>query len=314
MGGFQSNFAQPAFSPAMQSKGKEPMTEQFDEAAFERAFDMAKEDMMVDATPASAVENAQAERADESLSFDQSQTAADMSRESHQLHQNEVLHGLNDQHQPLDMQDRFLPEEVLREGQQESQQSTRESDDALAATAQELLEKVENNQTDKFKNSQFLSLMRKLRDREVKVEGDKMVETTNTASTSTADLPLNSVSAPRFNNSEQIPRHEQDLDANRHRRLSLGLDSGAWAEPVNPADGSDVVNLLSQPGLPGGEPSTPLSLESESDASNLNFGDDMERRRLSAMWHSMLPNSGPDRRTHSARAEESGLGGPAFTA
>lgn len=177
MGGFQSNFAQPAFSPAMQSKGKEPMTEQFDEAAFERAFDMAKEDMMVDATPASAVENAQAERADESLSFDQSQTAADMSRESHQLHQNEVLHGLNDQHQPLDMHDRFLPEEVLREGQQESQQSTRESDDALAATAQELLEKVENNQTDKFKNSQFLSLMRKLRDREVKVEGDKMVET-----------------------------------------------------------------------------------------------------------------------------------------
>jgi len=98
---------------------------------------------------------------------------------------------------------------------------------------------------------------------------------TNTASTSTADLPLNSASAPRFNNSEQIPRHEQDLDANRHRRLSLGLDSGAWAEPIVPEDGSEVVNLLSQPGLPGGEPSTPLSLEPESDASNLNFGDDM---------------------------------------
>ena len=167
MGGFQSNIAQPAFSPAMQSKGKEPMTEQFDEAAFERAFDMAKEDMMVDATPASAVENMQAE----------SQTAADMSKESHQLHQNEVLQNLNDPHRPLDMQDRLLPEEIVRERQQEPQQSTRESDDALAATAQELLEKVENNQTDKFKNSQFLSLMRKLRDREVKVEGDKMVET-----------------------------------------------------------------------------------------------------------------------------------------
>lgn len=167
MGGFKSNFAQPAFTPAMQSKGKEPMTEQFDEAAFERAFDMAKEDMMVDAAPASAVEDLQAE----------SQTTADMSKESHQLHQNEVLQSLNDQHQPLDMQDRLLPEEVIREGQREPQQSTRESDDALAATAQELLEKVENNQTDKFKNSQFLSLMRRLRDREVKVEGDKMVET-----------------------------------------------------------------------------------------------------------------------------------------
>lgn len=170
MGGFQSNFAQPAFSPAMQSKGKEPMTEQFDEAAFERAFDMAKEDMMVDLTPVSVEEDVQAERAE--------QTTADMSSESHQLHQNEVLQNLNDQHQPLDnMQNHLLPEEVIREGQQEPHQSTRESDDALAATAQELLEKVENNQTDKFRNSQFLGLMRKLRDREVKVEGDKMVET-----------------------------------------------------------------------------------------------------------------------------------------
>jgi len=87
------------------------------------------------------------------------------------------------------------------------------------------------------------------------------VSQTKTASTSTADHPLNSASALRFNNSEQIPRHEQDLDANRHQ---------PFAE-----DGSDVVNLLSQPGLPGGEPSTPLSLEPESDASNLNFGDDM---------------------------------------
>jgi hypothetical protein len=103
------------------------------------------------------------------------------------------------------------------------------------------------------------------------------VSQTNTASTSTADLPLNSVSAPRFNNSEQIPRHEQDLDANRHRRLSLGLDSGA------PEDGSEVVNLLSEPGLPGGEPSTPLSLEPESDASNLNFGDDMGMSNSSAL-------------------------------
>jgi hypothetical protein len=74
---------------------------------------------------------------------------------------------------------------------------------------------------------------------------------TTTASTSTADLPLNSTSA-RVNTTQQIPRHEQDLDANRHQPIA--------------EDGADVVNLLSQPGLPGGEPSTPLSLEPESAA------------------------------------------------
>ena len=124
-----------------------------------------------------AAENTQAERAGESMSFEESQTTADMSKESHQLHQNEVLQGLNGPHHPLDMQNNSLAEEVLRKAEQEPHQNTREGDDALAATAQELLEKVEHNQTDKFRNSQFLGLMRKLRDREVKVEGDKMVET-----------------------------------------------------------------------------------------------------------------------------------------
>merc|ERR1712072_720534 len=61
-----------------------------------------------------------------------------------------------------------------------------QDDDALAATAEELLNKVEHNKTDKFKNSQFLGLMRKLRDREVKVEGDQMVETTPSSSSSAA--------------------------------------------------------------------------------------------------------------------------------
>ena len=66
--------------------------------------------------------------------------------------------------------------------EQVGSQDRGEDDDALAATAEELLQKVEHNQTEKFKNSQFLTLMRKLRDREVKVEGDKMVETSNVRS------------------------------------------------------------------------------------------------------------------------------------
>ena len=151
--------------------------EQFDEAAFERAFDMAKEDMMVDET--SAAEELSAKQHEEAAAT----ATAQMSQESHQLNQNDILESQHDLQQPLDINNHFLAEEPAVQEQQESNQSTREDDDALAATAQELLEKVEHNQTEKFRNSQFLGLMRKLRDREVKVEGDKMVETVSATQT-----------------------------------------------------------------------------------------------------------------------------------
>lgn len=48
--------------------------------------------------------------------------------------------------------------------------------DGLARTAGELLDKVKHESNPKFQNSNFLSLMRQLRDREVHVEGDKIVD------------------------------------------------------------------------------------------------------------------------------------------
>lgn len=48
--------------------------------------------------------------------------------------------------------------------------------DELARTAGTLLENVQHDQSQKFKQSNFLSLMRQLRDREVRVEGDKLVD------------------------------------------------------------------------------------------------------------------------------------------
>ncbi|GAB7363865.1 hypothetical protein MBLNU230_g4429t1 [Neophaeotheca triangularis] len=145
--------------------------------------------------------------------------------------------------------------EVLNE-QQTRDTSQNQDDDALAETAGELLEKVKHNKSDKFQNSQFLGLMRRLRDRETKVEGDKMVETNgNTASAKNESLNASAgIDAPYFDNSEQlpaplrpfspmaslhtqrnpenvIPRHEQDHDAGR----------------IDPRDGQDVVDLLNQP-------------------------------------------------------------------
>lgn len=49
--------------------------------------------------------------------------------------------------------------------------------EALARTAAMLLDSVDVESNPKFKNSQFMNLMRKLRDSEVAIEGDKMVET-----------------------------------------------------------------------------------------------------------------------------------------
>jgi hypothetical protein len=56
-------------------------------------------------------------------------------------------------------------------------------DDEMAATAGRLLERVADNTSEKFQNSQFLGLMRRLRDREVRVEEDKIIEVDATAST-----------------------------------------------------------------------------------------------------------------------------------
>jgi peroxin-5 len=51
--------------------------------------------------------------------------------------------------------------------------------DELARTAGLLIESVRDEQNPKFQNSQFMGLMKQLRDREVVVEGDKMVESSS---------------------------------------------------------------------------------------------------------------------------------------
>lgn len=58
----------------------------------------------------------------------------------------------------------------------EEEQPQHHDDDEMAATAGKLLERVSDNTSEKFQNSQFLGLMRRLRDREVRVEEDKIVE------------------------------------------------------------------------------------------------------------------------------------------
>lgn len=210
LSGFQSSFTpqQNIYGAGLQSKGKQPIqAEQYDETAFERAFDMAREDMMAD------VEQEQPMmQGDSSLESMVEQVEA--------ATQQEATNMLNEVAQQAEQERYWRPEDTIHnsdveyrpfghqqeESRQEDQQRPTQDDDALAATAQELLEKVSHDQSDKFKNSQFLSLMRKLADREIRVEGDKMVETTdvvsptNTTSAQSSHLHHPTIPSTRDNN------------------------------------------------------------------------------------------------------------------
>jgi hypothetical protein len=61
-------------------------------------------------------------------------------------------------------------------------QSGRDADE-LARTAGQLLDMVKNDSSEKMRNSQFLNLMRQLRDREVEVQGNDLATTTKSTST-----------------------------------------------------------------------------------------------------------------------------------
>jgi hypothetical protein len=65
--------------------------------------------------------------------------------------------------------------------QQHRENMQGEDPDALARTAAHLLNSVSSNTSSKFANSEFLSLMRQLRDKEVKVDGDNIVGTNSEA-------------------------------------------------------------------------------------------------------------------------------------
>ena len=103
------------------------------------------------------------------------------------------------------------PEPLQRMEQQPQEEQKQEEppklndDDEMAATAGRLLERVADNTSEKFQNSQFLSLMRRLRDREVKVQEDKIVEVDGSHQ---QQQKSNTIPAPQ-NSTFQPQQHEQ---------------------------------------------------------------------------------------------------------
>ena len=68
------------------------------------------------------------------------------------------------------------PQTVVEEPPKREETDQDKDNDDLSRTAGNLLTSLQDNQSQKFRESNFLALMRRLRDREVKVEGDGLVE------------------------------------------------------------------------------------------------------------------------------------------
>lgn len=129
----------------------QPKTETFDEAAFEAAFEQAREEV-------ERQENAAATQQDVTES-ESLQTDTNLPPE-----QTEKTKKI------------LIGSDLILHGNKSDAQERRDDADELAKTAGQLLDSVSHEQSQKFKNSNFLALMRRIRDREVHIEGDEFRE------------------------------------------------------------------------------------------------------------------------------------------
>ena len=145
-------------SPIAHQKQPERQIENvFDEAAFEKAFDAAREEM---------------QQAEENALRNETQKDAGP-------------HDTRAQESQITLDHRRIGSDRILDEAQKTEREGKGADDAeeLARTAGRLLENVKGDQSQKFKESNFLSLMRQLRDKEVRVEGDKLVDVSIPSST-----------------------------------------------------------------------------------------------------------------------------------
>ena len=150
----QSRFTHPAYQVQSDRQADELM----DESAFERAFDAA---------------NSHIQQMDDQRQKETVEAARIANRDA-------IKNPFHDFFEAVaSLPPR--PDRILKEALKDAQVSEAANDaDELARTAGQLLDNLKHDQSQKFQQSNFLSLMRQLRDREVKVEGDKLVEVSTT--------------------------------------------------------------------------------------------------------------------------------------
>ncbi|KAL8929839.1 MAG: hypothetical protein Q9208_000983 [Pyrenodesmia sp. 3 TL-2023] len=135
-------------TPPMAQHTESQVEESFDEEAFAKAFDQAAHDQLSESQGSTHQEP----------NLDQ-----DLSPQASSAPEERMDYRIGS--------DRILDDSLQR---QDDRSDARDADD-LAKTAGLLLENVKHDQSSKFQESNFLSLMRQLRDKEVKVKGDAIV-------------------------------------------------------------------------------------------------------------------------------------------
>lgn len=177
---FSSTLGYSPFSDMAQAKQKEPVAaDPFDMAAFERAFDAARQDML------EAEE--QAARAVRELQEETNQMSAQESATGNLIEEHQTIleskmapwpDSIIADHERDIMEDALDNEpihDVAQEGKEQPQKG-QDGDDDLSRVAGQLLDSISHENSQKFQESVFLQLMRKLRDKEVRVDGDNFVE------------------------------------------------------------------------------------------------------------------------------------------
>lgn len=146
-------------------------------------------------------------------------------------------------------------ERVEQQPEQQQEQPQRNDDDEMAATAGRLLEKVADNTSEKFQNSQFLELMRRLRDREVRVEEDKIVEV-NDVDGNSSTLQPQQQQQPYHSNvpadtSSQIPPIDRNILDHAATDFTMPLypqDTEQEQYATSPVTGEPLVMTDETPG------------------------------------------------------------------
>ena len=197
------NTSQPSHTSLWQQKQPQVMLDgEFDEAAFERAFDAARMEMMESDTDiqreaSTVLDGVSSDQGVVRSDFESTQQYTNMLGDTEEMLLEKLrttgeelnaepisTHEQDDLRMPQQGQDtaeRFRYETITDESSMEERSDLQDNTetDELARTAGQLLDNLKHEQSEKFQQSNFLALMRQLRDKEVRVEGDKIIDVSN---------------------------------------------------------------------------------------------------------------------------------------
>jgi hypothetical protein len=168
------NYNAQSFTPQSQSSiSQQKQPEQFDDEAFARAFEEAARNEEVLAQERQGAEMSQNNEQGQNVEVGQDQ-GVELGQDI--LINESASRLLSSDSDALAQQPLIGADQIHDPTSPEREQRQEDTDpDALARTAGQLLNSVRHDSSEKFQNSQFLELMRGLRDREVMVAGDKFV-------------------------------------------------------------------------------------------------------------------------------------------